>query len=503
MIVSRYLALDWDQNQLVVVAGDAAAGKARVRRALAFGESASPPAGDAVELGKRLREALKEAHVAPAPVLACLGRDRVIVKEIRHPAVPPVEEATLVRFQVVKELTDDSKDVVIDYIPGGAASGNGNGCDRRAVVLVARLELLEFYRRLCHAAGLTLAALTPRAFGLAACLRRALAAAPPEESCEGGATAAVAVGERWAEICVLYEGTLLLARSMAVGPNLAAEVRRNLSVYAGHAGRPPVRAVYITGATPELRERLSDLTDLPVHPFDPLAGAEAPDLPVEGRGAFAGAAGLLHARAAAGGLPINFVKPREPKPPPSPVRLRVALAALALTAVAVAAVGVCWWLFNGANRRLMNAQNQSRLYDKQLADLNKDVKMRGILVKADNAPAPDELYNLACYIPDVNALRLTSVAIEPQPRSSAARFTDRMTLKGTLLDNREPRKPLDQLIAALKADGHYSPEAPKVQGNTFTLVVNIERRNRSEYNGLLPPAPEQPKQPPPAFGGDF
>ena len=43
---------------------------------------------DAAAAGERLKERLKEAKIPPAPVLACLGRDRIIVKDIRYPAVP-------------------------------------------------------------------------------------------------------------------------------------------------------------------------------------------------------------------------------------------------------------------------------------------------------------------------------------------------------------------------------------------------------------------------------
>ena len=113
-----------------------------------------------------------------------LGRDRVILKDLRFPAVPAGEEAAVVRFQAVKELTDAAEDVVIDYVgvsPPGAS-------EQQVLALIARRELIVTYQAMCQAAGLKLAALTPRPFGVAASVRKATAATPPDDP--EGATAA-------------------------------------------------------------------------------------------------------------------------------------------------------------------------------------------------------------------------------------------------------------------------------------------------------------------------
>ena len=60
---------------------------------------------------------LKKAGISAAPVLASIGRERVILKEIRHPPVPTKEEPALVRFQTAKELSESPDDVIIDYTP--------------------------------------------------------------------------------------------------------------------------------------------------------------------------------------------------------------------------------------------------------------------------------------------------------------------------------------------------------------------------------------------------
>ena len=125
--MARFLVLDWDHQQLNLVPASVRHGTVRIKKALALAEGQSPNPAEAEALGRLLRERLKAAGIPPAPVLACVGRDRVILKDVRHPPVPPAEEPAIVRFQVIKELTDAPEEVVIDYLPAGEVEA-----DRRA-----------------------------------------------------------------------------------------------------------------------------------------------------------------------------------------------------------------------------------------------------------------------------------------------------------------------------------------------------------------------------------
>jgi hypothetical protein len=498
--VPRFLAIDWDQNQLHVVAGVARGGKVQFQRALVWKEEKSPNAADAEALGKLLRERLKAAGIAPAPVLACLPRDKVILKDLRFPAVPIAEEAGVVRFQAVKELTDAPEDVVIDYVNVGTSGA----AEQQALALIVRRDILNTYQKLCLAAGLKLAALTPRPFGVAACVRKATSGAAAPTDNPDGAVAVIVVGERWAEFCVLGGERLVLARSLAVGPGLAGEVRRNLTVYAGQAGRPAVRALYVAGAGPELRERLGEMIDVPMQELDPFGGVVGLDVPAGSRGAFAGAAGLLLARAEARGLAIDFVHPRQPKPPSDPKNRRVVLAA---AAVAIALLGVaacCWFIYNNAQHNLQNVQMQRDQLEGRMVEERKDDKLYKALDEWDNVVWLDELYDLTDRIPDVNALRITQLTAEPTTRTAKVKYMARITLKGTYAGT-EGRKVLDQLIDGFKQDGYYSSEAPKVVGSQFTLVVNVERRPPAEYKHTLKSAGDalDKKNNPDAGFGDF
>ena len=487
--MARYLAIDWDQNQLHVIAADVRGSAVVVRRASLTAEGQTPNPSNAEALGKLLAERLSAAGIAGAPVLACLGRDRLIVKEIRYPRVPDAEEAAVVRFQTVKELTDPPEDVIIDYMPTSTPPEG----EQRAMALVIRKEVLQTYRTLCEAAGLKLAALAPRLVGTAACLHRVMGTTPatPAPEPPDGVVCVVILGEKQAELSILQGRVPFLARSMPNASNLAAEVRRNLAVHSGQAPQHPVRAVYLAGkgAAP-LRDRLADLLEVPVHTFDPFAGSAAPDLPAGDRGTFAGAMGLLQARAA-GELPIDFVSPRQPKPASNPnYRLiRMALVAGVTLVVGLAVLGRV--LLASWSSDLATVQADRVETDKELLAASANGKKLKTIDDWDSPVWLDEFYELTAIIPDVNALRVTAMTTEAVAPGPKTRAVAKWTIKGKLLNKTERRKPLDQLVEHFRKEGFYSPEAPVVVDDKFTLVVFVERRGPTDYTAVI--AEEKPK----------
>jgi hypothetical protein len=484
--VANFLALDWDQNQLHLIAAKISGSRVTVHKACVWQEEKSPNPADVEELGRLLRERIKEAGIAPAPVLACVGRDRFILRELRYPAVPEAEEAALVRFQAVKELTDAPEDVVLDYVP----VGDRKAPEQHALALSARRELVNAYQALCQAAGLKLAALTPRAFGMAASARKVIGttALTPSPDPPDGAIAVIAVGGTWAEFCVLQGDTLLFTRALTVDPHLAGVIRRNLAVYAGQAARPPVCAVYLTGAASgELREHLADLLDLPIHSFDPFAGAEGLTLAPAQRGGFAGAAGLLYTRAATGSLPINFVQPRQPRKQADPHRRTLVQAALLIILVLMGGVGFYVLYKDTPQHRIRTLEAEIASLDAQLGS-SKEVSSRIKGLDAWDTPNwADEIYELTHNIPDVNALRVSLVTFEPPTTNNKTHEPAKISIKGTLADGASSRVPVDKLAAAFDRL-HYTPRLVSVEGNQFTIIVNVDRRPPGDYKNVLKPA---------------
>src|SRR5262249_19216162 len=120
--------------------------------------------------GRQLREKLGQEGIAPGPLLVCVGRERVIVKELKIPNVPPHEQPGLVRFQAMKEVSESGEDAVLDFIPVGETAQG----ELRVVVVSIKKDVLNAFRTLAEAAGLTLAAVTPRPFATYAGLQQAI-----------------------------------------------------------------------------------------------------------------------------------------------------------------------------------------------------------------------------------------------------------------------------------------------------------------------------------------
>jgi Tfp pilus assembly PilM family ATPase len=492
--LARFLALDWDHQQLHIVAASIRRGAVHIEKALVWREEQVPNIGNAEELGKLLCERLKEAGIAPAPVLACVGRDRVILKDLRYPAVPDAEEPAVVRFQAVKELTDAPDEVVIDY----ARIGNGSG-QRRALALIARRELVDAYQSLCRAAGLRFAGLTPRSFGIAACVRHLVGSSPltPAPEPPDADVAVVAIAEHWGEFGVLREDSLLFARSLEPGPGLAGEVRRNLAVYAGQAPQQPIKAVYVAGGSElaSVRERLRDMLDVPVHSFDPFAGLERSDLPHAGRGAFAGTVGLLHAWASGQQLPINFIKPREPKPPRDPNQRKLVLGAALAASVLLAAVVYCYMQLSALDRRVADQANRNASLDQLLSKLEEDGKKYKALSEWDRKGIVvlDELYDVVEKFPDTSSIQLTTFAVSPRD-DAKDKHVARIALEGILT---EDTKLVDRLLDGLGRDAHRRLDITKTDPNMgamrfsrfrskFTSFVDVEKPPPNKYTARLP-----------------
>jgi hypothetical protein len=501
--LAKFLALDFDGDQFAVVSATIKAGRLQIQRALAWDEKQTLTPATAKALGHSLRDHLKAERVGPAPVLACVPRDRLILKEVSYPPVPASDEPAVIRFQVLRELTTNPATVVIDYLPDHNPSPLG---ERHALVIILPKELLAAYRELCAAAGLSLAGLVPRPFATAECLNQQMTSETNGSHLAGSAVAVLTLAERWAEFCLVKDRGLVLARTMAApaagqDAALIGEIRRNLAVYAGQAGHSPVQSLYVAegGRQTAFADRLATTLAIPVYRLDPFGGLADSRLPTERRGLFAAAVGALQARAYFRTLPINFVRPKEPKPPRDPNRWK-ALVAAASILILVLGTAIGGYSMISDRDRELKALNLVKVgLDGQLQQLQEDE--RHILAVNEWTKERiiwlDELYDLTDRFPDPNSVRLIHLAADPLTHTAKDDHVARITLEGIATDD---PKELDSFLAHLRADGHYGVD-PKVVGpnllrvdrfrfsRQFKSALTVKNREPNEYQLILSAEP--------------
>ena len=516
----RYLAIDVDANGLFVAAASLHKGAVAVEQVASRPPPPPLTADTAADLGRAIRELLTRSGIKPAPVLLCVGRDRVIPKDVRHPPTPPADEPAVVKFQAMKELSEAGDEVVLDYCPLPPTAAG----EHRALVVFMRKDVLAAARTLCESAGLKLAGVTPRPFAAVAAFRNAMTAG--EET-----VAVVTLGEAGGEFTVARAGYVAFTRTIPAAAvarekSLVAELRRNLTVYAGLPGADPLDVVYVAeGAEPgreSTADRLGDLLPVAVRGFDPLAGsAVANAVPPAVRGGFAGVIGLLAAKAASDVLPINFASPRQPKAAASPHRSRVLVAAL--VGVLVLGVGAMAGMMElaKANRRVTAANIAKQDVEGELQKTELDAKR---LAAADEFTSRevvwlDELYDLSDRFPDVKKMRAVEIegtAVPPPAKTPAKAGTPAIAPKTpakppvgqlrVVVSTEDPAL-VDRLVDGLNRDKFYSSTSKSTAGlsagssrsQQFTVTTQIVHRGPAEYLRRLvvapPPKVGEPAEP--------
>lgn len=413
--MSRFIAIDVDAAGLFVTSGFAKGNSVRIEQALAVVEDPRPLTPDsAPELGRRLKEMLSASRTPAAPVLVCVGRDRVVMKDVRHPKSGPAEEPAVVRFQAQRDLAESPESLHLDYVPLPAPAGAE---DKRATAVFVKKDLYNAARTMCEEAGLKLAGFTPRPYATVAAVRRAVAAGtvtPPENP-----TSPVGVLTLWdgGGEFVVYQGEHLVFSRSVSGMALQSEVgmvgeaKRSLAAFASQSPRERLDALYLCeghSGGGSWAARLQQSLPVPVHPFDPLAGSQAADaVPTPLRGRFTAAVGLLAARGH-GTLPINFVTPRQPRAEPSKARTWVLVGLLFTLLLAAGIGGGLFFLNEGLNRRMAKAKSDEKKFKAEIAA---EVQTVNKLKAVDNFRKRDvnwldTLYDITAATPDVNKVRL-------------------------------------------------------------------------------------------------
>jgi hypothetical protein len=486
--LARFLALDWDRTLFHILSADVGRQGVQIDQAADWRPEEELAPETAESLGKKLREFLKAKGIAPGPVLVSVGRDRVVLKEITHPAVSPNEEPALVRFQATKDLADAAEDVVLDYapLPNGSST-----TERRALAVILRRDIQSSFQRMCRAAGLKLLALVPRPFVMSGCLERAQIPDGKESA------AVVLVGERWAELSIVQDSTLLFSRSFAAGASLPMEIRRGLTVFANQPGtvsRSAPRALYVVGDNGNAAS-LQDALDMHVADLDVLTRSEEAGVNGALRSSVAACLGLLEAWSKKQ-VPINLANPKEPVVVVDQGKRRKLLVWVAAAVVLLGAFIFSQNLLARQKAKIQGLKDDKEEIETKFKRYDQDQKDLEGLKDWEKAAIPwiDEFYDLAARFPQEIGFKITKV--EMAPLRNKDRFQVRMTLQGVS----PPGKGylVDRFIDSLR-DPHLVARVERVQGSgAFKIQVDISRQAARDYQSRLilpysPPAPPRKK----------
>lgn len=495
-----------------MVAGTARGNSVRLEKAVSvtLGEALSPANAEA--LGRQLRDALRSAGIAAGPVVAAVGRDRVILKDIKIPRVPLSDEAGVVRFQAGKDMTEAADSVILDYYTLDRAEPDGQV---RAVTASIRKDLLAAYKSFCHGASLKLASLTARPLGTLAALDRAIATgAVTAPEGRRSSVALLTRGEKWGELVIARDGQPVFSRTItgtALNSEqmLLGELRRNLAVYNGQTPQQPVESLYVAeadGPAGNWSGRIRAGLTVPVQSFDPLAGVEH-DTPPDARGHFAALVGLLQLKARSHTLPIDFATPRQVVSKQTQTRRLVAAGASVLALLIIGGLGFGYMQVEKKQTELTKLVKEKNELEKLKKEMEEEGKRVKNIQEWDETRINwlDEMYDLAARFPDVSGTRLEQFRAEPlTPQKNAkTKYVARIFLKVQT----ESGKFMDALQAAITADKRYHNIRKDIKGGagtgtfsrfnqSYELRADLEKRPSSEYTRKLtatvPPKPRKP-----------
>ncbi|QVL34369.1 hypothetical protein KIH39_10815 [Telmatocola sphagniphila] len=510
--MSRLITLDVDSSAIHVLLG-ASKGNAppKVEKAATFPLSLPLGIGNAVETGKNLKEFLRVQGMAAPGVLVCVGRDRVILKDIKYPNVPVEEEANIVRFQVSKELTESSESYVIDYFPLDGLEPDGQ---KKALTVALKKDYVESVRIMCENAGLKLNGIVPRAFALGGLMQKTFAsgAVVPPQSPQSH-YAVLTRGERWGEMAI-YKGSQVVFSRALTGPALNAEtaflgeVKRNLTVFASQSPGSVVEALYLPEADQSgtWGGRLRAGLTIPVHPFDPLAGLASDTNPQE-RGNFAGLVGVISLGSDKTGLPVNFISPRQPILRRDPNKRALGFGGIAVGLLVVGSLLIGYLKLQMKEKELVKLRGEKSEIKTRLDSIKRDREREKAVedwrVKSVNWL--DELYDLAARFPNIDNTQLTKLTLTPADtaqKNKVEKFAGKITMNIQTASSRD----VENFKASMLSDSNYDVmqrKLPSPTSNTggmrvlnqlYEIMAEVKHRLPKDYLEKLTVTPPTPSR---------
>lgn len=351
----RFATVDFDSCRLRVVVAEQTPTGTQIRSAAEAAVPDDMDMSDPKAVGTLLGRTLKDMAFRGSGVVMSIPRSQAVLKPTTlPPGTPATEFASMVRYQVAKELPFPIEDAVIDFTiespSGPKPATDAAGPEIQVLVVAIRLHVVDYYKRIADAAGMKLLRLGFRPYASLCCVEAG--------GVRGGRDnlAMIHLTADETEIALITHGSLVFSRSAVkdlktaadledhaaeqVVDSLVAEVSRSLQSYLVMERAARVDAVTVAGQTgveSRLAERLCELFHVPCELLQtaPLF-RDRTVKPVSS--AFVSALGLAIGHAAAGGVPFDFLNPKKPIPERDARKTRIVVATTGVIVLLLAAV---------------------------------------------------------------------------------------------------------------------------------------------------------------------
>lgn len=317
------VALNIENDRLVAVSATLQGDRVVIRRWLTVARPAEIDLNNSAAVGKWIAGELRNAGMWSAArrgaVVFGVPRGEVVLKRIGFP--PGTDEddlPSMVRLQVVRQLTVSPENAAIDYVP--LSPTGGGAVPAGSVVLAAALQgdRLAWRRSVCKSAGIRL-----RRVGLLSAGAASLLAEASQR--RTGGTLGIALGRESTEFVIVEEGQLVFARATDLmrptsadeaetfAQRVAVEAKRTWMSYRVSPDSPPIEAVTVLGSdglSKLVATRCGETLELPAAAAEYPRFVEAPkEMPESDRSAVAPLVGLL-AEPVIGRETLDFARPR-------------------------------------------------------------------------------------------------------------------------------------------------------------------------------------------------
>lgn len=203
----KLLAIDWDKRNLRMALVRIRADDIELLKAVSVPIPDEVARDDPESLGAFIREAMRQSRLSVKSVILNIPREHVVLNTMELPPTPEEEMASVVHFQIVKELPFAADQATIDFVV----------CDTHdpkvrctALVAAVRNEDLAFYRKMAKEAGLSVERIGLRPHANLTAVLATLTDHRDET------TLVVEVGPLLTEIDIIQSGALTFSRAASV-----------------------------------------------------------------------------------------------------------------------------------------------------------------------------------------------------------------------------------------------------------------------------------------------